>query len=43
MAVCLGGLDGGAEAMRVMSLSLINGIRHCISQGSARETKSERY
>lgn len=43
MAVCLGGLDGGAEATRVMSLCLINGIRHCISQGSARETKSERY
>ena len=43
MAACLGGLDGGAEATRVVSLSLINGIRYGIGQGSAREAKSERY
>ena len=39
----LGGSSGGAEGVRIMSLSLINGIKQCTSQGSARETESARY
>lgn len=39
----LGGSSGGAEGARIMSLSLINGIKQCIIQGSARETESARY